>query len=374
MTRTFHPARPLTRAHMPSDFSISLGAYTQEFTTRIPNDFGPLQNMEGFEPAYRNIVDYIVRITHRIWEAREVEYIAASYSSDCKVFDDFGLQGSNAKIIADTHHTVGAFPDIMLDAKEVIWAGDAQIGFHTSHRVRMLGTNTGPSKYGLATGRKLDTFCIANCVARGNEIYLEHVLYNTCAMLADLGIDTWSEAERLARDPMPGWPRDGATWAALRSEARPPLPLCKAEPVNGFDPDRFTRDLHDALWQNGDISVLETAHADNVPFHGATHRQCSGRTAYAAMIIELRDCLSDIQFQVDEVYWMGNDADGYLISTRWSMEANHTGEGHFGAPCNAPLQIWGITQSRAVDGRLQEEWMLFNELDVMIQIAKARMG
>ena len=26
--------------------------------------------MRGFEPHYRNIVDYIVRITHRIWESK----------------------------------------------------------------------------------------------------------------------------------------------------------------------------------------------------------------------------------------------------------------------------------------------------------------
>lgn len=371
---SFHPAGPLARAHMPTSFDISLDRYTQGGTVRIPDDFGRAQDLPGFEAGYRNIVDYIVRITHRIWEVREVEYIAKTYAVDCKVFDDYGLQGDNATIIANTHHTTGAFPDIVLDAQEVIWAGDPEVGYRTSHRLSLAGTNTGPSNYGPATGRKIDTLCIANCVVKENEIFSEHVLYNTTAMLADLGIDAWAEAVRSARDPMPGWPRDAATWEALRSEARPARPLSLADPVQGFDPDRFTRQLHDALWQNGDTSVLDVAHAEAVPFHGTTHRTAADRAGYAAMVSELRGCLSQIAFQVDEVYWMGNDADGYLITTRWSMDAVHSGAGLFGAPTHAPLQIWGITQAEVIGGRVQKEWMLFNELDVMIQIAKARMG
>lgn len=369
-----HPARPLTRAHMPTDYSISYERYSEGRTKRIPDDFGPAQDLGGFEPTYRNIVDYIVRITHRIWEVREVEYIAKTYAPDCKVFDDFGLQGDNDTIIANTHGTVAAFPDIILPADEVIWAGDPDVGYHTSHRLALAGTNTGPTPYGPATGRRMETLCIANCVVKENEIFSEHVLYNTTALLADLGYDAWAEAAKLARDPMPGWPRDAATWEALRAEARPDQPIYVAEPVDGFDPDAFTRDLHQRIWAQGDMSALETAHADAVPFYGTTHRRASDRAGYAAMVAELRGCLSEIAFQVDETYWMGNESDGYLISTRWSMDAVHGSDGLFAAPSGAPLQIWGITQTRVQDGQVQEEWMLFNEFDVMIQIAKARMG
>ena len=48
--------------------------------------------------------------------------------------------GSSAKIIADTHHTTGAFSNIVLDAEEVIWGGDDKIGFHTSHLTRRANT------------------------------------------------------------------------------------------------------------------------------------------------------------------------------------------------------------------------------------------
>ena len=68
---------------------------------------------------------------------------------------------------------------------------------------------------------------------------------------------------------------------------------------------------------------------------------------------------------------MGNDKDGYLTSERWSAMGTHSGAGIYGAPTNRPVQIWGITQHEIVDGRIVKEWMLFNELDLMMQIAAA---
>ena len=83
-------ALPLNRSNMPSGYEISLKHYTQNRSVRIPEDLGPRQSLKGFDPAYRNIIDYIVRITYRIWETdeREVDYIGQCYAPDSVVFDD----------------------------------------------------------------------------------------------------------------------------------------------------------------------------------------------------------------------------------------------------------------------------------------------
>ena len=89
----------------------------------------------------------------------------------------------------------------------MIWAGNDESGFHTSHLIRSIGTNTGESRYGAAKGTRVHFLVIANCIALENDIFLEHVLYNTSAMLKQMRVDPWKEAERLALDPPPGWPR-----------------------------------------------------------------------------------------------------------------------------------------------------------------------
>ncbi len=371
--KSHHPAEPLSRAHMPTGFNISLRNYTSNRSVRIPEDCGPGQELSGFDPDYRNIIDYIVRITHRIWETedREVGYIGDCYAPDSLVYDDYGLQTGSAKIISDTHHTTGAFPDIILDAEEVIWAGDDKVAFHTSHLTRIIGTNSGPSRYGEPSGTRINVPVIANCVALENDIFLEHVLYNTSAMLRQLGIDLWEEADRLAANPPAGWPRSQEVWDQLRCAASPTRPICESEPVDRFDPDAFARSVHHSIW-NDDGAAIEGHYDANLPFEGTTERRFTGTDAYRAYVAELRGAFPDLELRVDEVYWMGNDTDNHLISTRWSAEGTHDGDGLYRGPTGATCQIWGITQWRVEDGKIRQEWQLFNEFDLMMQIARVR--
>ena len=358
---------------MPAGYDISLAKYTKRGTpeeARIPADFGPKQSLRGFADTYRNIIDYIVRITHRIWEERDVEYIRQTYADSARTFDDYGLQLGDAKIVQDTYHTTGAFSDIELIADEIVWAGDDELGFHTSHRTIIRGHNDGESRYGPATGKPVDVLVIANCVALGNEIFLEHVLYNNAAMLQQLGFDLDDLAPRLAADAPAGWPRDAATWQALRSAAKPRRPICQAEPISGFDVDRFTRDHWRALWNGRDHSALNANCSADLQFAGPTNRAFSGLAPYGRFLASLPNAFPDLEMQMDEVYWMGNDAEGYLTSERWSAEGTHGGAGLYGEPTGRGVQIWGITQHEIKNGRIVREWTLFNELDLMMQIAK----
>ncbi len=364
-------AVPLERQHMPTDYAISLAAYTgrgTEHETRIPDDFGPAQSMRGFESTYQNIIDYIVRITYKIWEDRDVEYIRNTYSDTSQVYDDYGLQSGCEKIISDTHHTTSAYSDIKLIADEIIWAGNDEVGYHTSHRTIIRGTNDGESNYGPATNKHIDVLVIANCVALDNEIFLEHVLYNNSSMLLQLGFDLDDMAAKLAASSPTGWPRDAATWNGLRSAASPQKPLSVIAPIAGFDVDRFTRDNLDQLWNRRNYDVLSTAYDANLAFQGPTNRAFSGVKPYQEFLSSIGTAFPDLELQVDEVYWMGNDKDGYLTSERWSAVGTHSGAGIYGDPTDRPVQIWGITQHEIVAGRIVKEWMLFNELDLMMQL------
>jgi predicted ester cyclase len=376
-----HSAQPLGREHMPTDYRISLDAYTgrsgigggfTENEKRIPDGYGPVQPLRGFEQTYQNIIDYIVRITHRIWEDRDVEYIDATYSDNSRVYDDYGLQLGNKKIIADTHHTTGAFSNIQLIADEVVWAGNDDIGFHTSHRTIIRGLNDGDSKYGPATGINVDVLVIANCVTLENEIFLEHVLYNNSSLLQQLGFKLDQMAAQMVQSAPAGWPRSATTWGDLRTATSPAKYLSVSSPAAGFDVDKFVRDNFDKVWNRGDYRSIPDSYAANFVFQGPTDRAFSGVAAYGDYLKSIRSMFPDLKLQVDEVYWMGNDREGYLTSERWSATGTHKGDGLYGEPGGCEVQIWGITQHKIINGRIVNEWMLLNELDLMMQIAAAR--
>ncbi len=375
-------ALPLSRKHMPKTFNISLDKYFdrqligsgyREGEPRIPVSYGPQQSMDGFEVTYKNIIDYIVRITHRIWEERDVEYIEDTYCDASRVYDDYGLQFGNKKIISDTRHTTGAFSDIELIADEVIWAGDDQVGYHTSHRTIIKGTNDGNSKYGPATGKSVNILVIANCVAKDNKIFLEHVLYNNSSLLRQLGFCLVEVAEEMCDAfEHDGWPRNRQQWSNLRGDASPHAPISQTEPVSGFDPDSFCRTAFNIVWTDHEYSRLLEFYTEDVSFLGPTDTVCSGLRSLKVYFASITHCFFDLKLQVDEVYWMGNDMQGYISSIRWSAEGTHMNDGKYGGASGTSIQLWGITQHLIRNKKIVREWTLFNELDLMMQIAKHR--
>ncbi len=325
------------------------------------------QELRGFDPKYIDIVDYIVRITHRIWEEKDIGYIYDSYRHNCRVTDDAGLQYGRDKIVADTVHTVNAFPDVRLYADEIVWAGDQDVGFFTSHRTVILGTNTGWSRFGPPTHRRVNVWCIANCIAQDNEIFEEWVIYNQSSLLRQLGFDLHAKAREFGNLRI----RTGGPTVAAAEPTRVEgqgKPRHLPPPPPDFDvADEVARAQHYA-WNWRNLSALDRLYDERVVFHGPTDRASRGLSAYKSFILSLIAMFPDIAMQIDELYWMGNAQDGYLTSMRWSAVGTHTGFGPYGPPTCRQVRIWGITQHRIVDGRVREEWMMFNEFDLLQQI------
>ena len=353
---------------MPADYSISLDMKGSTDKWLMNPGGKRLHPMRGFEDQYTDIIDYILRITHTIWEEKDMGYIYDTYSHNAHVTDDFGLQYGRDKIVADTVHTINAFPDIRLYADDVIWAGNDEVGFYTSHRTVILGHNTGYSKYGPPTGKKVVFWCIANCLAIENEIFEEWVLYNNSAYLAQLGFDLPQLARRMAAQV--DWRgfedlRSGEA-ARLLGQGKPPLKPyipSSAEPI-----EIFLREMLHQVWNWRKLGIIHQAYAPTLRFFGPTNRSFYGLGEYQSFVLSLLALFPDLTFQVDDIYWMGNEKEGYRTSTRWSIVGTHRGAGVYGAPTGRHVYLWGITQHLIRDGKIHEEWMLFNEFELMQQI------
>ena len=362
---------PLRNEHMPKCFSISLDAYRKGGTDRFMAS-GPVGHrrhpMNGFEETYTDIIDYIVRITHRIWEEKNIGYIYDTYSHDCRVWDDVGMQYGRDKIVADTVHTNNAFPDIRLVADEVIWAGDENVGFHTSHRTMILGTNTGFSRFGAPTGKAVRLFCIANCVSRHNEIYLEHVQYDSAGMLKQLGFDV-AECAREAAAGSGGEPVApnfmASEPARLSGQGKP---ATKRIPDAAEDIREFVQSAFHAIWNRRDLSVLDRLYSPSVVMEGPTGRVYRGVGQIKSFALSMLAMFPNLAMQVEDIYWMGNPKEGFLVSARWGAAGSHRGNGPYGPPTGRETYIWGITQWQIKNDRVQREWTMFNEFGILMQI------
>ena len=356
---------------MPADLAISIAAKPGTDVLLSSDQGERKHDMPGFDDTYVDIVDFIVRVTHRIWEEKDIGHIYDTYRHNARVTDDYGLQYGRDKIVADTVHTINAFPDVRIYADEVIWRADEDGHFETSHRGVIMGHNTGHSRYGPPTGRKIVVWAIANCSVREGEFYEEWVLYNTSSLLAQLGLDL----RRLARDigdatdldPL-GDARFGEAERLLGQGKPVRMP---APPDGPFDPGDFVRRTWHETWNWRNLSTIDRAYAPNVRWLGPTDRQLQGRGDLKSFVLSMLATFPDLAVTVDDVYWMGNEADGYLVAVRWSALGTHRGHGAYGPPTGRRVAFWGISQHAIRGGRITQEWTLFNEFEVLQQILRA---
>ena len=325
--------------------------------------------MRGYEETYGDIVDYIVRITDRIWEEMDVGYIYDTYSPNCRIVDEFGVHYGVEPVIEQTVQALHAFPDTRHYADDVIWAGDERRGFATSHRAINVGHHLGSWTWGPPTRRPVNMWVIANCVSRDNVIHEEWVLYNQCARLEQLGLDVPAAARAygdagfltpLAQRELTEVERLGGG----RAPERYPAPA----PDAPFDVEHAVRALFHNTYNRRDLSAIDCWYASNVRWYAASNRVGYGRGDVRAMARALLATFPDLGLQVDEVYWMGNERDGFSVSVRWTAMGTHRGRALYGPPTGRRAHIWGISQLYFVGGRIVEDWMLFNEFDVLAQL------
>jgi predicted ester cyclase len=353
---------------MPKDYSISLATKGGTDRQLLNPATERTQRMRGFEETYVDIIDYIVRITHRIWEEKDIGYIYDTYKHNSRVYDDYGLQYGSDKIVADTIHTINAFPDVRLYADEIVWAGDDEVGFHTSHRTVIIGHNTGYSRYGPPTGKKVVLWCIANCIALENEIFEEWVIYDTASLINQLGFNLRDKARLFGNQMEPDGLQDLRSGEPERLPGQGKPPHLPPKEVDGFDVEDFIRRTYHYIWNWRMLSNVDAAYVPTMRFRGSTGRVYYGRGAYKSFILSIMAMFPDLVHQIDDIYWMGNDQDGYLTSVRWSIVGTHRGAGIYGPPTGRSIYMWGISQHHIKNGEIVEEWMLFNEFALMQQI------
>ncbi len=166
------------------------------------NDFIHLgdspQQMKGFDAANNDFVDYIMKITHRIWEEKGIGIIYDTYHNNVTMH----LGSSNLcgiqTVISGTLQTLHAFPDRKLIGQNVIWSRHGDNGYLSSHRILSTATNLNDSSFGPATGKRINFRTTVDCAVENNRIYEEWLVRDNLWIALQLGCDPHQLARRMA--------------------------------------------------------------------------------------------------------------------------------------------------------------------------------
>ena len=189
-------ARP--RADAPATETV-LQVERHDYVDLAPTNRPRSQSLRGFDECYTDIVDYIVRCTHKIWDERDVGLIYTHYTHNAVLYGTMGTLYSREEVVHDTIQRLVSLPERRGMATQVIWRGNDEDGFYTSHLVTGSGRHTQFGHYGEPTGRTFVSRTIADCMVYENKIYREWVVADTMAIIKQLGLDPHAFADRVAR-------------------------------------------------------------------------------------------------------------------------------------------------------------------------------
>lgn len=346
----------------------------RDFVDLVPTDGVRAQPMRGFDPIYTDIVDYIVRCTHRIWDERDIGLIYSHYTHNAAVYYNLGAVHDREAIVRDTIQRLVSFPERRGMATQVIWRGDDLNGFYTSHLVTGVGRHTQHGHLGAPTGRSFTSRTIADCMILNNRIYREWIVSDTMAQLRQLGLDPDPIAAAMAQE--------------LHAKGQATLDIGENRRLLGQNPPEAAPDLsiahtdaeadclrwlHEA-YNRRMLGVVRDVYAPTVLYHGPNMREMVGSAAVQQQMLKLIGTLPDCAFMPQHVCSTPCEEGGEKIAVRWILEGHHLGWSLLGRPTGHRVLLMGVSHFHVVNRRIVEEWTVYDELAMLAQLKLGALG
>lgn len=334
------------------------------------NDFIKLDNskqtMKGFDKDYNDFVDYIMKITHRIWEEKGIGIIYDTYHNNVTMH--FGA--SNAvgidKVISGTLSTLHAFPDRKLIGQNVVWSNHGRDGYMSSHRILSTATNLNDSSFGPATNKKVNFRTVVDCAVENNRIYEEWLVRDNLWIVKQLGYNPHELAKKMAEATCDNSSLEKTRYGLdinMKGQFFPEKYIAKDESIG-----EFIQEMVSKIYNYRLFNEVVNYYNENSVLHYVCDKDLTGHNQIQGMLVSLFASFPNANFITERVSCnKRKEANSYDVAVRWRLAGIHEGLGMFGNPTGNPVEILGITHYRVVDKVIVEEWMTYDGLDVLRQ-------
>jgi predicted ester cyclase len=317
--------------------------------------------MKGFDKKYIDFPDYILKITKQIWEGKDVESIGKFYTDNIPVRSPFGITYGNKPVIEATYNTLKEFPNRQLLGEDVIWNGNDDIGYHSSHRILSKGTHLGDGFYGKPTGKDIFYRVIADCACKDNQVYDEWIVRDQGAMVRQIGHSP-KEFAQIMID------KEGGVANAKKlfdkSEVKPSDYHPEDVRINSAG-EKYSKILNSVFEEGYDFSDYNRASSIYWPGNRLGH----GREDVARFWNSLKNIFTEIKFSIEHVGYLDEPIKNPRASIRWFLEGIHSNDSDdFGEKTNSKLFIMGINHVELNKDGIIREWVLFDEVAIWKQI------
>ena len=317
--------------------------------------------MKGFNKKYKNFPDYILKITKQIWEGKDVDSIGEFYTKNIPVRSPFGITYGNKPVIEATYNTLREFPNRQLMGEEVIWNGNDDNGYHSSHRILSKGTHLGDGFYGKPTGKDIYYRVIADCACKDNQVYDEWIVRDQGAMVRQIGY-TPKEFAQIMIDNEGGLEKANKLFD--KNDIKPSNYEPEKVKINSAG-ERYSKILSKVFREGYKFQDYNRASTIYWPGNKIGH----GREDVAKLWNSLKDILTDTKFTIEHIGYLDEPNKNPRASIRWFLEGVHSKDSEdYGKKTNSKLFFMGINHVELNDDGVIREWVLFDEVAIWKQI------
>ncbi len=323
------------------------------------------QEMTGFDPGYRDFVDYIMRCTHRIWEEKNVGLCRSHYSEDCAIHTLAGPVTGVEAVVQNTIATLSATPDRKLIGEDVIWSADPDGIFYSSHRIMSRSTHFGDDALlGEATLHPAGVITIADCACRENRIVEEWLVRDNLRAVWQVGGDplvlarAQAESDREGDQSRHQWRAD----ALARTRGEPDCPVPAGHPA-AAPAAMLATAFREAMF--GDAARLLAPTAE---LRWPSNRVGYGRGFWIGCVTQIAAALHGLSWRLEHIAARPLPAGEIAVALRWSLAGVHRGGGVWGTPGGRDIYLLAVSHYRMKDGAIVEDATVFDELAVLRQV------
>lgn len=343
----------------------------RDYPDLAPTNRPRSQSLEGFDDIYTDIVDYIIRCTHKIWDERDIGLIYTHYTHNCVLYGTTGTIYNREDVVRDTIQRLVSFPERRGMGTQVIWNGNDKDGFYTSHLVTGSGRHTQYGHLGQPTGKPFVSRTIADCMVHRNKIYREWVVADQMAIIKQLGLDPNHFAERTAKQKFAA----GLTSLDIGENRRflgqtPPTEKADTSLAHN-DVEAQTIEMLHEVFTKRMFGRIAQDYAPNAQYHGPLMKELYGVAAIIHQHLGLIGSLPDASYEIQHVASNPCEEGGTKVAVRWIMEGHHLGYGilgELGDPTGKRVQVMGMSHYHWKDGKVVDEWNVYDELSLLVQV------
>jgi predicted ester cyclase len=371
------PASSRSSSTVGEDTAMVLQVERHDYMDLAPTQRKRVQSMDGFDEIYTDIVDYIIRCTHLIWDERDIGLIYTHYTHNCVLYGTMGTIYDRESIVRDTIQRLVTLPERRGMATQVLWNGNDKEGFYTSHLVTGSGRHTQDGLYGPATGRTFVSRTIADCMIYKNRIYREWVVADVMAIIKQLGLDPKVFAREKAQELFDKGLHDIDIGETQRMVGQnPPHEDVDISIANSELEIKTLKWLHE-VFNRRMFGTIKKVYSPSAQYHGPKMTELNGAAAVLHQHLGLVGSIPDATYMPQHICSNPCDEGGVKVAVRWVIEGHHLGYGilsELGKPTGQRLKVMGMSHYHYKNDRIVDEWNVYDELSLLVQIELGKLA